>query len=653
MDGTMAATPAHKRSASTVIFSFSAMLALVVILSKIYLLPFPVTNPSEFVRWVLRLTIVVAPDVCFIAAVTVICLAACRVLQKFPRAWPVWQFAFFLLYTLLGLYAIASIPMYCTTMVPFTIQLLTFVGGPEVMTDSVAPFLPGWFYGALLATPIMMGFAPRILQPLPWFRAGTPWKGWVAAATVVLVVGYGTICHAYVQSRWTDRNRWERRISQSPHYVLIRSCVEELLKDQPFSYTYNFSEIDTSDFEHADLSLVEKKTPRPLPGMDGIVESTRPPKNVLLVVMESTGTEYLSPYGSKYDTMPNLRRLAAEQGIIFDSVYTQAASSCKSLVALSASTYPRPDWLLIVRDFPGFCVPTVGQHLQRQGYRTTFAHSGYWSWKGRDQYLRPRGTDRMIDASTIEGKLVNSWGVYDDTMFESVFSWIDERPNQPFFAFAYTIETHHPYVAPDPLHDFGVHDEELNRYLNSLRAADAKIARLVEELNRRGLAESTILAVTADHGESFGQHNQRVHGFGVYEPTVHVPLIMINPSFRDAPRHVSTVGEHIDINPTLLDLMGVPANENWQGKSLVRAEPDAKAFFMSVGNEVVIGVRHGKYKYHYYVDVDREELFDLEQDPKELNSLHESFPEICQDLKRRLGGWVTYQRAHLAKFGAD
>jgi arylsulfatase A-like enzyme len=543
--------------------------------------------------------------------------------------------------------------MYKVTMSPFSIRLLSFAGGPQVMASSIRPFLPTGIVFALAASPLCI--AAAAWAPRRWERlhglAPRRWK--VLAGLAVTLAVYGGVCHAYVQRTWTDPNRWERRIAQSPHGVLLFSCVEELLKDRVFTYAYSFEEIDDREFREAVA-----------PKNEGVIDASHlagpRPKNVILIVMESTGVEYFGLNGSKYDTTPQLAELAARNGVVFENVYTQAASSCKSLVALSASTLPRPDWLLIVRDFPQFNVPTAAEVLKERGYRTCYAHAGYWSWQGRDKFLAARGVDAIIGADGREEHAINSWGIDDDTMFQEVLDWIDagqkDGKDEPFFAFAYTIETHHPYVAPPERHDFGIEDdEEFDRYLNAVRGADAKIARLMQELERRGLAESTVVAVTSDHGESFGQHGQRVHSFGIYEPTVHVPLVLLHPSLKDMPRRSQRVGRHVDIAPTLLGLLGVPAPAAWQGRNLlVENEGEAnRAYFLCVGNEVVLGLREGDLKYHYYVDTAREELFDLAKDPAEEHSLARKQPERCREFRARLGGMVTYQREFLAKHGVE
>jgi arylsulfatase A-like enzyme len=546
-------------------------------------------------------------------------------------------------YYLAGLYAIASIPMFRLMKVPLTLPLLSFSGGPLLMASSIRQLVPLWFMVLSLALPVaLLGLGLLSRQT----RARLPWlsRPRTAATACLAVFAFGGVCHGYVIQEWTDPNRWERRIAQSPHAALLASCVEQCLKDRPLTLSAAFPDADESDFkaEADDHRFCNSVPPRP-----------SRPKNIVLIVLESTGVEYLGLYGSRFPTTPNLDRLAAERGLVFDNLYVQTPNSCKSLVSLTAAVYPRHDWRLIVRDCPDFNVPTMAQVLVERGFRTCFLHSGYWSWKGRDRYLAQRGAQTLVDASDLSHESVSSWGVSDRAMYQAALDWIDRGPrDQPFYVFAYTIETHHPYVAPESRYDFGVDDEELDRYLNAVRAADVHIAWVLDELQRRGLEDDTLVAITSDHGESFGQHGQRVHSFGLYEQDVHVPLVFLHPSLKGGPRRVDMLGQHIDLPPTLLGMMDIAPPLQWQGRDLLAAPPRERVYFFSCGNEVVLGLREGSYKYHYYLSSSRQELFDLQADSRELDNLAQQQPERCDRYRRRVGGLVEYQRRFLAGHGA-
>jgi len=376
------------------------------------------------------------------------------------------------------------------------------------------------------------------------------------------------------------------------------------------------------------------------------------PKNLIVIVLESVGAEYLGLYGAPYDNTPRLAGLVARGGKWFQNFYAHAASSPKVLVALSASVVPRVDWKLITRDSAEFDVPLLPQVLAERGYRTCYLHSGYWSWKGRDEFLRARGVETLLDADNLDAQQVFSWGISDDDLFDAALEWIDADRSRPFQLLLWTIETHHPYFAGDAPRDFGVEDEELNRYLNAIGQADRRIGELVDELERRGLANDTLIAVTGDHGEVFGEHGQRVHSFGVYEENVRVPFILLHPSLAGEPASRGEVCQQVDLPATLLGSLGVDRPDSWQGRDLLAAGAAPRAYFFSTGNEVLLGLREGRFKYIYHVSGGHEELYDLVDDPRETVNVATRESERCASYRRRVGGLVRAQREFLAAHGS-
>ena len=650
---TQAESLGHSSDTTTVLPPSLALgLTAVIVGTKLALLPFPVNTPVEFIRWLFRLALVVSPDIGFVAALTLVCTLASWPLRG-RRGAACYRCSLYGVYILAAVYAVASLLLFRVMLVPFSIRLLSFAGGPVLMASSIAPFMTAGAIASLVGAPLLVFIAPLLTRALPWFRDGAPRATRVVLAATAMVAIYGVVCRAYMRSHWTDPNRWERRVAHSPHTLLLASCLEQAFKLQPFGSTFSLPNADASDFApRADLTTSVSSAAN----ADALFIDGHRPKNVVLIVLESVGAEYFGVQGSKYPTTPRLDRLVAEQGLVFKNVYAQAACSCNGLVCLTASTLPRPDWFLIVRDNPHFDVPTIAQALKTWNYRTCFAHSGHWSWKERDRFLKARGADVLIDAADHPEDKASSWGMHDQTMYREVLDWIGagraDEPKQPFFVFAYTLDTHHPYLESDEPYDFGVEDPELARYLNAVRAADAEIGRFIEELSRRGLADSTLVAITADHGESFGQHGQTLHSFSLYEQAVHVPLVLLYPGFREPGKREETIGQHVDVAPTLLNLLGYAPPAEWQGGDLLSSVRSPRAYFCSAGNEVVLGLRDGRYKYHFYVASERDELFDLETVPGEERDLAADDPKRCLAYRRRVAGFVQHQREFLARHGA-
>ncbi len=612
----------------------AAGLIVVLVAAKAVLLPWSVQVPTDLVRWILRLGIVASSDVGLAVALAAGC-AAIGLGARGARRQRWWRAAAALAFYLAGLYAVVSVRVFQITSEMLSVRLLEMAGPPQQLVSSATAYLSPTACTALIAVVGLLWIAPRLARRLRWPRA--PWSGQRCAAVLLVTATYVAVTQAYLHAAWDDPHRWERRIAASPHAVFLWSVADDWFHVSPFDLADG--ESDASDF-----------APQRAPALEWQASDGPAPRNVLLIVLESTGAQYLGLYGAPLDTTPQLAQAVADRGVVFENFYVHCPNSCKSLVSLTAGIYPRCDWQLILRDQPLLGVPQLSEVLEQRGYRTLYIHSGFWSWKGRERYFARSGRARLLDAATLPGPMVNSWGVSDRAMYQAVLDWIDEAPQEPFFALAFTIETHHPYVEPAQPHDFGVQDEALARYLNALRQADAHLGWLLGELRRRGLEDSTLVVITADHGEAFGQHGQWTHGFGVYEPNVRVPLVLLHPSLRDAPRRIRGLRQGVDVVPTIARLLGVPGSPLWQGEDLFRDDGGtSRAYFFSLGRNVVLGLRDGPFKYHYYVRTGREELYDLHHDPGEHHNLAAQQAERCREYRRRVGGFVRYQREFLAQ----
>ena len=163
-------------------------------------------------------------------------------------------------------------------------------------------------------------------------------------------------------------------------------------------------------------------------------------------------------------------------------------------------------------------------------------------------------------------------------------------------------------------------------YDGNLAWVDSEFGRVVADLKRRGVWDQTIVVVTSDHGEAFWEHGVRGHGTHVYEEFIRIPLVIRVPGL--AARRITETVELIDLTPTLLDLGGVFVPEgSTAGQSLVGAlvgedTPADLAYFRNhKSGYLEVGVRRGPLKLQYYFGRHREELFNLDTDPAEQNSL--------------------------------
>jgi arylsulfatase A-like enzyme len=488
-----------------------------------------------------------------------------------------------------------------------------------------------WLLTAYVAVALLSYRAMR--RPLARL---TPRQGWLLAGGAVLLVVLG--CNK-VERVYGRSGRWDkavRSVHASPHWAMIRS------------FWSAFSGGRASDLEAAVAALDERPDaaaiaawpagPQPV-----AVEPGRRPRNVIFVILESTSVQYLKLYGGSLE-MPALEAEAAH-ALVFDDFYAHDTSTAFTVYSLLTSNYSRLDWRWSTGGTSPLS-PSLPHLLAPLGYRSAFITSAGLDWANEREFVARGGFDVVQDWQDLGAPQLNSWGAADAVMTDGVVRFIDADRSRPFVVMAWTNQSHHPYsLAPGqpllPLAAGEALDSPLNHYLNCLREADRQLGRLFAALRERGLSDDTLVVITGDHGEAFGSPHPTVgHAKDLFEECVHVPCILWNPRlFRGG--HSRTIGGHIDLNPTVLDLLGLPAVAEMQGRSLFDPTRLPRAFFFCADADFVVGVREGRWKMLFYEGEDRTELFDLRTDPKEQRDLSPQLPQQRDELMRHLARWVS------------
>ena len=300
---------------------------------------------------------------------------------------------------------------------------------------------------------------------------------------------------------------------------------------------------------------------------------------------------------------------------------------------------------------------TLAARMRERGTRTAYITSGDVDEGGGRYLLQQRNAfDVVAGAYELGCPIHSSWGVEDRCAFDRLLRWIDDKPSKPFFAVLWTNQAHDPHVPspgstpiPFPVDKMSSPFEaDLARYLQVLRDTDAQLARMFAGLRARGLADDTLVLVTGDHGSAFADpHGQRGHAHSVYEEEIHVPFMIWNPRLFPVGRRSDTIGGHVDLNPTLADLLDIVPPFEWQGHSLFDPAHPNRAFFMAIGGRGVFGAREANWKYDLNFTTGRESLFDLAADPDEQLDVSASQSEHVRRLRQRVAAYVTFQDAFL------
>ncbi len=372
--------------------------------------------------------------------------------------------------------------------------------------------------------------------------------------------------------------------------------------------------------------------------------------NVLLVFLDAANASHFSYMGYERQTTPNIDLLAAE-GVVFTNAYAQASATPLSMYSMMTSRYP----LLDEDQYPQSgelaaiipaAMPTLATWAsERFPSRSAFLANGWL----REELGFHHGFSTFEKVFDLVPKRQTARA---NLVTDGFLAWVDDEPAGPWLSWLHYLEPHLPYTPPEPW--FSKFDAEFRGYTDGTAAmlrhfrertprpnllrntvalydgnlawVDSEFGRVVAGLKRRGEWDRTIVVVTSDHGEAFWEHGVRGHGTHIYEEFVRIPLIIRVPGL--APRRIEEAVELIDLTPTLLDLAGVFVPEgSTAGQSLAGAmtgeeTPPGLAYFRNHKNGYLeLGVRRGSLKFHYYFGRHREELFNLDRDPGEKQTL--------------------------------
>ncbi|MFN8059331.1 MAG: sulfatase-like hydrolase/transferase [Vicinamibacterales bacterium] len=347
--------------------------------------------------------------------------------------------------------------------------------------------------------------------------------------------------------------------------------------------------------------------------------------NVLLVTIDTLRADRVGAHDGPSIT-PTLDRLAAA-GATFSAAYAHVPMTLPSHASILTGLTPVHHG---VRNNGGFrlgdTVETLATRLKGHGYRTG-AFVGAFVLDAR--FGLARGFDEYDDRYGEDRRLL-SFGYVErraPQVLAPAAAWIGRATGQPWFAWVHLYDPHAPYDAPDRLVSTGAHAA----YDNEVAYVDRELGRTLQELQSHGLLERTLIIVTSDHGESLGEHGESTHGLFAYESTLRVPLVMVGPGVPARTIATPRVG-HVDILPTVLDLIGLPAPTSaLDGRSLRslmegRRETPRAIYFEALDANLtrdwapLTGVIDLDRK---LIDLPLPELYDLARDPDESTNLHD------------------------------
>jgi lipoteichoic acid synthase len=363
-------------------------------------------------------------------------------------------------------------------------------------------------------------------------------------------------------------------------------------------------------------------------------------RNVVLIHLESTRAQSVTPYNKDLETTPFLDELA-KSSLLAEQAYVVVPRSSKATVVVNCGIEP-PLYQGPEFEPGGIPAPCLGDLLKEEGYSTVFFQS---SSETMDQYsvvAENLGYEEYYPSESMdtEGFEATNYISYeDDIMLKPSEEWLKEHKDKPFLAQYLTGTGHDDYRCLSTRHgseNFS-EDDLLNRYLNCLRLQDIFLESLFDQYKKAGLYDNTIFVIYGDHGEGFGEHGRFLHGDTPYEEGLRIPLLIHAPGWFEDGQRAKGLSNETDIMPTVLDMLGYQVkNGEYPGYSLLDPLPeDRPLFFSCISPRKCMASLKGNEKYIYHYDNQPEELFDLSKDPLEEHNLADERDQKELDQRRQ------------------
>jgi arylsulfatase A-like enzyme/tetratricopeptide (TPR) repeat protein len=374
------------------------------------------------------------------------------------------------------------------------------------------------------------------------------------------------------------------------------------------------------------LSHSEEKTPR---------------LDVLLITIDTLRADYLSCYNQTNIKTPQIDRLAA-QGLLFSRAYAHNVLTLPSHINILTGTYP---FFHGVRDNIGFRLSEesilISEILKEKGYRTA-AFIGAFPLDER--FGLNQGFDLYDDFYGNTSYLHDLFYVERpaDKVIDAAMDWIGKKqPNNTWFCWIHLFDPHSPYNPPQAFKEKYPSDF----YGGEVAFVDQELGRLFDFLAKRKDKSFPLTILTSDHGESLGEHGEQTHGVFAYNSTLQVPLVIYQPKIFPRAQTFKEIVGHIDIAPTILDILGLKIPKDMQGRSLLRLSKKPSTwkeqdyYFESLSPNLLRnwaplhGLIRGSSK---FISLPLPELYDLDKDPSEKNNLIADKSRQADELKRGL-----------------
>ena len=411
--------------------------------------------------------------------------------------------------------------------------------------------------------------------------------------------------------------------------------------------------------------------------------------NIVLITIDTLRADHLSCYGYERETSPAIDNVA-EKGILFKNVIAPSSWTAPSMVSLFTSTYPvnhgvihgvgyRRDETIHIQEVFSDELITLAEILQAHEY-TTFGVTSNLHLS--EKFGFARGFDYFKCLPWFSAPPVN----------QEIYSWEDEiKKSEKFFLWVHYFDPHIPYLAQKPWvenYTSQALTEKLNLsnkssgeleglastfkkdpqavsnlialYDSEVNFVDSHVGALIEKFE---LDKNTLVIITSDHGEEFLEHNHLGHGKNLFQETIHIPLIVKLP-YSVNKETIETHVNLIDIMPSILQMINITVPDQalgrnfrekegpfvWLQKIALRRDVPSDYSFSELDTKHILkSITTPEWKYIYNYTDRTEQLYNLNDDPLEVNNLAGKKAKECERLYVQLFNWAANSKKYPTK----
>ena len=404
--------------------------------------------------------------------------------------------------------------------------------------------------------------------------------------------------------------------------------------------------------------------------------------NVVYLVLDTLRADHLGCYGYKKATSPSIDHLASE-GVLFENAYPSDVPTQPSYTAMFTGLRGIHTGIVSHSYFEELDedIPVLPELLAQNGVTTGAVSTLYtmrrWFARGFQYNMNP-ATGNRRKLQQVDAEEINAYAI----------PWIENHKDEPFFLFLHYWDPHGLYKPPQkyrslfyegdpydpenhsldnlkasPVWSFtknqidaigeNITDRDyiISQYDAEIRYVDDQIQIIFDTLEKEGLSDDTFIILTADHGESMGEHEFYFDHFEVYDTTIHVPLIIKHPKLLPKGKRVDElVQSTISLAPTVLNLYNIKPPEHMKGIDLVKiTNGQEEGYSEIISNQGLWTAKRTirtkewkliKTTHKAFWDTPPRELYKIDEDPNETKNLAENHPEIVDMLDLQLARFL-------------